>query len=54
MHDGISPADSAQRQQERARLRELVERAEAEHGPIDPDAVAAKRAVLRGGALTHH
>lgn len=33
---------------ERDRLRELVEDAEAEHGPVDRAAVEAKRAVLRG------
>ena len=37
-----------QRQLERERLRELIEDAEAEHGPIDPVAVEAKRAILRG------
>lgn len=39
-----------QRQLERDRLRELIEAAEAEHGPIDPAAVEAKRAILRGEA----
>ncbi|WP_405722847.1 hypothetical protein OG607_13290 [Streptomyces sp. NBC_01537] len=37
-----------QRQLERDRLRELIEDAEAEHGPVDHGAVEAKRAVLRG------
>jgi hypothetical protein len=37
-----------QRQLERERLRELVEDAEAEHGPVDQAAVEAKRAILRG------
>ena len=37
-----------QRQLERDRLRELIEDAEAEHGPVDPAAVEAKRAILRG------
>lgn len=37
-----------QRQLERDRLRELIEAAEAEHGPVDPAAVEAKRAILRG------
>ncbi|MFI7699451.1 hypothetical protein [Nonomuraea sp. NPDC049480] len=36
-----------QRQLERDRLRELIEDAEAEHGPVDPSSVEAKRAVLR-------
>lgn len=39
-----------QRQLERDRLRELIEAAEAEHGPVDQAAVDAKRAVLRGDA----
>ncbi|MGI5529461.1 hypothetical protein ACQEVX_19355 [Streptomyces syringium] len=39
-----------QRQLERDRLRELIEAAEAEHGPVDPAAVEAKRAILRGEA----
>ncbi|MEV0223725.1 hypothetical protein [Streptomyces sp. NPDC050704] len=39
-----------QRQLERDRLRELIEDAEAEHGPVDQTAVAAKRALLRGDA----
>lgn len=38
-----------QRQLERDRLRELIEDAEAEHGPVDQSAVDAKRAVLRSG-----
>lgn len=38
-----------QRQLERDRLRELIEDAEAEHGPVDHAAVEAERAVLRGG-----
>jgi hypothetical protein len=37
-----------QRQLERDRLRELVEDAEAEHGPVDEAAVDAKRALPRG------
>ncbi|WP_329115660.1 MULTISPECIES: hypothetical protein [unclassified Streptomyces] len=37
-----------QRQLERDRLRELIEDAEADHGPVDQSAVDAKRAVLRG------
>ncbi|CAG6398404.1 hypothetical protein SCOCK_70088 [Actinacidiphila cocklensis] len=39
-----------QRQLERDRLRELIEDAEAEHGPVDQAAVEAKRALLRGDA----
>ncbi|MFF4408215.1 hypothetical protein ACFY2W_03680 [Streptomyces sp. NPDC001262] len=39
-----------QRQLERDRLRELIEQAETEHGPVDQAAVEAKRAVLRGEA----
>ncbi|MFD7899798.1 hypothetical protein [Streptomyces sp. NPDC059743] len=39
-----------QRQLERERLRELIENAEAEHGPVDQAAVGAKRALLRGDA----
>jgi hypothetical protein len=39
-----------QRQLERERLRELIEVAEADHGPADRAAVEAKRAVLRGEA----
>ncbi|AQU66434.1 hypothetical protein [Streptomyces niveus] len=39
-----------QRQLERDRLRELIEDAEAEHGPSDQSAVDAKRAILRGDA----
>ncbi|MGW8886596.1 hypothetical protein [Streptomyces sp. NPDC055749] len=39
-----------QRQLERDRLRELIETAEAEHGPVDQAAVEAKRALLRGHA----
>lgn len=38
-----------QRQLERERLRELIEDAEAEHGPVDQAAVEARRALLRGG-----
>ncbi|MEH0424274.1 hypothetical protein [Streptomyces sp. B21-083] len=38
-----------QRQLERDRLRELIEEAEVEHGPVDQAAVEAKRALLRGG-----
>ncbi|MEU7044098.1 hypothetical protein AB0A77_23980 [Streptomyces varsoviensis] len=38
-----------QRQLERDRLRELIDDAEAEHGPADQAAVEAKRAILRGG-----
>lgn len=37
------------RRDERARLQELIEAAEAEHGPVDPAAVAVKAALLRGG-----
>ncbi|WP_406158341.1 hypothetical protein [Streptomyces canus] len=37
-----------QRQLERDRLHELITDAEAEHGPADPAAVEAKRAILRG------
>ncbi|MEV7680550.1 hypothetical protein AB0O64_18675 [Streptomyces sp. NPDC088341] len=37
-----------QRQLERERLRELIEDAEAGHGPVDREAVEAKRAFLRG------
>ncbi|WP_369391998.1 hypothetical protein AB5J72_33735 [Streptomyces sp. CG1] len=36
------------RQLERGRLRELIEDAEAEHGPVDQATVEAKRVVLRG------
>jgi hypothetical protein len=36
-----------QRQLERDRLRELIEDAEAEHGPVGRTAVEANRAVLR-------
>lgn len=36
-----------QRQLERDRLRELIEDAEADHGPVDQSAVDAKRAILR-------
>ncbi|MET9735312.1 hypothetical protein ABZZ79_33185 [Streptomyces sp. NPDC006458] len=39
-----------QRQLERDRLRELIEDAEAEHGPVDQAAVEAKRTLLRGDA----
>ncbi|MFF5127722.1 hypothetical protein ACFY41_12495 [Streptomyces syringium] len=39
-----------ERQLERNQLRELIETAEAEHGPVDPAAVEAKRAVLRDKA----
>lgn len=39
-----------QRQLERDRLRELIEDAEAEHGPVDQAAVETKRALLRGDA----
>ncbi|PZG92198.1 hypothetical protein C1I97_29455 [Streptomyces sp. NTH33] len=39
-----------QRRLERDRLRELIEDAEAEHGPVDQAAVEARRAVLRGDA----
>ncbi|MCC5480427.1 hypothetical protein ACFV2N_12425 [Streptomyces sp. NPDC059680] len=35
------------RQLERDRLRELIEDAEAEHGPVDQAAVEVRRAVLR-------
>jgi len=37
-----------QRQLQREQLRELIEDAEAEHGPVDQAAVEAKRAILRG------
>jgi hypothetical protein len=37
-----------QRQLERDRLRELIEDSESVHGPADPAAVEAKRAILRG------
>lgn len=37
-----------QRQLERDQQRELIEEAEAEHGQLDPAAVEAKRALLRG------
>ncbi|MEU6541013.1 hypothetical protein [Streptomyces sp. NPDC047000] len=37
-----------QRQLERDRLRELIEDAESEHGPVDQAAVEARRALLRG------
>lgn len=37
-----------QRQLERARLRELIEDSEADHGPVDQAAVESKRATLRG------
>jgi hypothetical protein len=39
-----------QRQLERDRLRELIEDAEAAHGPVDQAAVEAKRGILRGDA----
>jgi hypothetical protein len=39
-----------QRQLERDRLRELIEDAEAEHGPVDHAAIDAKRALLRRDA----
>lgn len=39
-----------QRQLERDKLRELIEEAEAEHGPVDHVAVESKRAILRGDA----
>ncbi|MFJ8233034.1 hypothetical protein ACIQ9E_24290 [Streptomyces sp. NPDC094448] len=39
-----------QRQLERERLRELIEDAEAVHGPVDQAAVAAKLAMLRDDA----
>jgi hypothetical protein len=39
-----------QRQLERDGLRELIEDSEAEHGPVDPAAVVAKQALLRGAA----
>ncbi|MFK4149412.1 hypothetical protein [Streptomyces sp. NPDC004065] len=39
-----------QRQLERGRLRELIEDAEAEHGPVDQTAVETKRSMLRGDA----
>jgi len=37
-----------QRQLERDLLRELIDDAEAEHGPVDQATVEAKRAILRG------
>ncbi|NEC91271.1 hypothetical protein [Streptomyces sp. SID12501] len=37
-----------QRQLERDRLRELIEDAEAEHGPVNQTAVEAKRTLLSG------
>ncbi|MGC0377438.1 hypothetical protein [Streptomyces sp. SAI-229] len=37
-----------QRQLERDRLHELIAEAEAAHGPADPAAVEAKRAIPRG------
>ncbi|MFE7116957.1 hypothetical protein ACFU99_16235 [Streptomyces sp. NPDC057654] len=37
-----------QRQLERDRLRELIDDAEAAHGPVDQAAVESKRAILRG------
>jgi hypothetical protein len=37
-----------QRQLERDRLRELIEDAESDHGPVDQTAVEAKRGFLRG------
>ncbi|MET9591587.1 hypothetical protein ABZY45_11495 [Streptomyces sp. NPDC006516] len=37
-----------QRQPERDPLRELIEDAEADHGPVDRSAVDAKREILRG------
>ncbi|MET7937581.1 hypothetical protein [Streptomyces sp. NPDC005322] len=37
-----------QRQLERDRLRELIEDAETQHGPLDQAAVEAKRTLLRG------
>ncbi|GAB7030894.1 hypothetical protein AB0G35_16420 [Streptomyces sp. NPDC021749] len=40
-----------QRQLERDRLRELIEDAEAEHGPVDQVAVETKRAILRGDTV---
>ncbi|CAM5621909.1 hypothetical protein SHIRM173S_03814 [Streptomyces hirsutus] len=40
-----------QRQLERDRLRELIEDAEAEHGPVNQAAVEAKRALLRGDTV---
>jgi hypothetical protein len=39
-----------QRQLERDRLRELIEDAESDHGPVDRAAVDAKRAILRGNS----
>ncbi|MEF9905445.1 hypothetical protein [Streptomyces sp. P9-A2] len=47
---GMSPYVEAliQRQLERDRLRELIEDAETEHGPVDQAAVEAKRVLLRG------
>ncbi|MEU4681936.1 hypothetical protein [Streptomyces xinghaiensis] len=42
--------DPAPGELERHRLRELIEDAEADHGPVGQAAVEAKRAVLRGDA----
>lgn len=39
-----------QRQLERDKLRELIEEAEAEHGPVDRATVEANRVILRGDA----
>ncbi|MET9846659.1 hypothetical protein [Streptomyces ossamyceticus] len=39
-----------QRQLEQDRLRELIENAETEHGPVEQAAVEAKRALLRDDA----
>lgn len=41
-----------QRQLERDRLRELIEAAESQHGPVDAAAVESKRAILRGDAVS--
>ena len=56
MHDGTTgkrsmsayTEDLIQRQFERDRLRELIDNTEAEHGQVNPVAVDAKRAILRG------
>lgn len=41
-----------QRQLERDRVRELIEDAEANHGPVDQVAVETKRAILRGDSAS--
>ncbi|QDY77185.1 hypothetical protein [Streptomyces qinzhouensis] len=44
---GTGSGAGSSRGVERIRLRELIEAGEAEHGPVDPVAVAAKAALLR-------